>query len=253
MPRPAAPRFADACERLLRDPEGEHSLYTTLAPVYNRLTDDDRVTGDVEAVQAFAPESGDALELGCGVGALLTHLADRYDRAFGVDAHHDLLRFTAHRAPVADVAVGSPLDPPTDESFDVVVAMAGPAATPTVENPAALIETAADRLAPDGTLLLRAVTDADAIRQQVESVGVLTGSGYRLERSVTDLPASHGLDLRMGYRATDETSGESATASETVAVPVHDADSLREAAVDAGLADVRLLDSPGTTLLVGSL
>lgn len=252
MPRPAAPTFADACERLLRDPEGEHSLYTTLAPVFDRLTDEERVAGDFEAVQAFAPESGDALELGCGVGALLVHLSDRYNRTLGVDSHHDLLRFTAHRAPAADVAVGDPLRPPTDETFDAVVAMAGPAAPPVVVDPADLIAVAADRLAAEGTFLLRAVTDTGSIRGQVESVGVLSGSGYRLERSVTDLPASHGIDLRMGYRATDEESGESATTSETVAVPVHDRDSLRDAAVDAGLDDVRLLDGgDGTTLLVG--
>ena len=250
MPRPAAPTFADACERLLRDPEGAHSLYTTLAPVFDRLTDEDRVAGDFEAVRAFAPEAGDALELGCGVGALLSHLTGRYDRVLGVDAHHDLLRFTAHRAPVADVAVGEPTAPPTAAAFDAVIAMSGPAAPPTVDDPAALIGAAADRLAPDGTVLMRAVTDADAVRDAIESVGVLSGSGYRLERSVTDLPAAHGLDLRMGYRATDESSGESATASETVPVPIHDAESLRDAAEAAGLSDVRLLGGEATTLLV---
>ena len=250
MPVPAAPTFPDACERLLREPDGDHSLYTTLSPVFDRLTDEERVAGDFEAVQAFAPQSGDALELGCGVGALLAHLGDRFDRTVGVDAHHELLRFTAHRAPAADVTVGDPLDPPTAAEFDAVVAMAGPAAPPVVDDPTTLIEAAAGRLAPEGTLLLRVVTDADAVRDAVESVGVLSGSGYRMERSVTDLPADGGVDLRMGYRATDEENGDTATASETVFLPVHDAESLREAAEAAGLNDVRLLDGTGTTLLV---
>ncbi|MFW5948518.1 MAG: class I SAM-dependent methyltransferase [Halolamina sp.] len=250
MPRPAAPTFADACERLLRDPDGEHSLYTTLAPVFDRLTDEDRVAGDFEAVQAFTPDGGDVLELGCGVGPLLAHLTDRYDRVLGVDAHRELLRFTAHRAPAADVAVGDPLDPPTEAQFNAVIAMAGPAAPPIVDDPAELIEVAAVRLTDDGTLLMRAVTDAAAVRDAVESVGVLTGSGYRLERSVTDLPASGGIDLRMGYRATDETDDESATTSETITIPIHDAESLREAAVVAGLEDARLLDAGATTVLV---
>lgn len=251
MPRPAAPTFADACERLLRYPDDDHSLYTTLAPVFDRLTDEERVAADFEAVQAFGPESGDALELGCGVGALLAHLADRYDRSLGIDAHHDLLRYTAHRAPAADVAVGDPLSPPTDASFGLVAAIGGPAAPPAIADPAALIETAVDLLEPEGTLLLRAVTDADSIRERVASVGVLRGSGYRLERSVMDFPATNGVDLRMGYRATDEESGESATTSETIFVPAHDAEELRSAATAAGLDDVRLLDSVGTTLLVG--
>ncbi|MBP1987658.1 class I SAM-dependent methyltransferase [Halolamina salifodinae] len=250
MPRPAPPTFADACERILRDPGGEHSLYTTLAPVFDRLTDEERVKGDFEAVQAFAPESGNALELGCGVGALLSHLSKRYDRAFGVDAHHELLRFTHHRAPAADVARADPLDPPTDLQFGAVVAMAGPAASPAVADPAELIQTAAERLTEDGTLLYRAVTDGDVIRAGVESVGVFTGSGYRLERSVTDFPTGAGIDLRMGYRATDVAEGESATTSETITVPVHDADAMRAAADEAGFGDVRLLDAGGTTLLV---
>lgn len=251
MPRPAAPTFADACERLLRDPDGDHSLYTTLAPVFDRLTDEERVVSDFEAVRAFGPESGDALELGCGVGALLAHLTDRYDRTLGIDAHHELLRFTAHRAPTAAVTVGDPLAPPTAGSFDLVAAIGGPAAPPAVIDPAVLMETAVNLLAPEGTLLLRVVTDADSIRDQVESVGVLRGSGYRLERSVTDFPAADGVDLRMGYRATDESSGASATTSETISVPVHDGEELRDAATAAGFDDVRLLDSAGTTLIVG--
>lgn len=248
MPRPAAPTFADACERLLRDPDGEHSFYTTLAPLFDRLTTEDRVVSEFEAVRAFAPESGRALELGCGVGALLNHLTDRYDLTFGVDAHPALLRFTAHRAPDGAVAVGDPVRPPTNAPFDAVISMAAPAAQH--GDPAALVDTAVDQLAPGGTLLLRAVTGTDAIQAASEPVGVFTGSGYRLERSVTTLPSDDGLDLRLGYRATDETSGDMATTSETVSVTVSDPERLREYATEAGLEDVRLIDGDGTTLLV---
>ncbi|AEN05501.1 trans-aconitate 2-methyltransferase [Halolamina sp.] len=248
MARPAAPTFADACERLLRDPDGEHSFYTTLAPLFDRLTTEERVLGEFEAVRAFAPESGHALELGCGVGALLNHLSDRYDRAFGVDAHPALLRFTAHRAPEAAVAVGDPVRPPTSAQFEAVVSMAAPAAQH--GDPKTLIDTAVDHLAPGGTLLLRAVTGKDAVRAVSEPVGVFTGSGYRLERSVTDLPSDAGLDLQLGYRTTDENSGERATASETVSVRFSDPETLRAYATDAGLEDVRLIDGDGTTLLV---
>lgn len=251
MPRPAAPTFADACERLLRDPEGEHSLYTTLAPLFDRLTSEERVAGEFEAVQAFAADSGRALELGCGVGAMLSHLSDRYDRVLGVSQYHQLLRFTAHRAPAAGVVVGDPTRPPTAEEFDTVVAMGAPAAQP-AGDAEALLDAAVPRLAPGGTLLLRVVTDESAVRGRTESVGVFRGSGYRLERSVTDLPGTghEGIDLRMGYRVTDEASGESATTSETVPVRFQDAEALRTAASDAGLEDVRLITGGGTTLLV---
>lgn len=251
MPRPAAPTFADACERLLRDPEGEHSLYTSLAPLFDRLTAEERVAADFEAVEAFAADSGRVLELGCGVGTLLARLTDRYDRAFGLSRSQDLLRFTAHRAPEAGVAVGDPLRPPTAEEFETVLSMGAPAAQPAADAEA-LLHAAMARLAPGGTLLLRLVTDESAIRGQTEPIDVFRGSGYRLERSVTDLPATdhEGLDLRMGYRATDEATGKSATASETVAVQLHDAESLRDAAADAGLDDVRLVAGDGSTLLV---
>lgn len=248
MPRPAAPTFADACERLLRAPDGEHSVYTTLAPLFDRLTSEGRVAGEFEAVQAFAPESGRALELGCGVGALLSHLSDRYDRTLGIEAHPALLRFTAHRAPQAGVAAGDPVNPPTAAQFDAVISMAGPAAQH--GDPKALIDTAFEHLAPGGTLLLRAVTGKEQVRAGSDPIGVFSGSGYRLERSVTELPSDDGLELQMGYRVTDEASGERATTRETVSVSFSDPESLRTHASDAGLDDVRLLDGDGTTLLV---
>lgn len=249
MPRPAAPTFPDACERLLRDPEGDHSLYTTLAPLFDRLTTEERVAAEFEAVAAFAPDSGRALELGCGVGALLSHLSERYDRVLGVEQYPELLRFTAHRAPEAGVAVGDPTRPPTDKEFDTVISFGSPGAQPS-HDAEALLAAATARLAPGGTLLLRVVTDESAVRGRTESVGVFRGSDYRLERSVTDLPATDGVDLRMGYRVTDEGSGERATTSETVPVRFHDAEALRAAAKDAGLTDVRLVAGEGTTLLV---
>ena len=248
MPRPAAPTFPDACERVLRDPGGEHSLYTTLAPLFDRLTTEERVLGEFEAVRAFAPESGDALELGCGVGALLAHLVGRYDRVLGVDPRPELLRFTAHRAPEAGVVAGDPTRPPTDAEFGTVVSMASPAAQH--GDPEALVDAAVGRLADGGTLLLRAVTQADAVRASTESIGTFRGSGYRLERSVTERPGVEGLELRMGYRVTDEESREQATTSETIPVEVHDPERLREYASDAGLEDVRLVSGDGTTLLV---
>ena len=248
MPRPAAPTFPDACERVLRDPDAEHSLYTTLAPLFDRLTTEERVLGEFEAVRAFAPESGDALELGCGVGALLAHLTGRYDRVLGVDPRPALLRFTAHRAPEAGVVVGDPERPPTDTQFGTVVSMAAPAAQH--GDPEALIDAAVDRLAPGGTLLLRAVTSEAAVRASTESIGTFRGSGYRLERSVTERPGAEGFELQMGYRVTNEETRERATTSETVRVEIHDAERLREDARDAGLEDVRLVGSEGTTLLV---
>lgn len=251
MARPAPPTFADACERLLQDPDGDHSQFTTLAPLYNRMQDDATLDSQFEAVQAFAPESGQALDLGCGVGGLLSRLDGRYDRAVGVDRHPELLRFTPHRAPSADALVGDPADPPVTGAFDAVVALGNLTAHLPESELDGFFEVAAAHLDADGTLLLDAIVDAGVLRS--DGIGVFRGSGYRLERSVTDLPAGGDVDLQIDYRATDEHSGASAMARETMRVCVHDGDRLRAAAKDAGLDDVRLLsadEADGSVLLV---
>jgi hypothetical protein len=58
------------------------------------------------------------------------------------------------------------------------------------------------------------------------------------------------LELQLGYRVTNEETRERATTSETIRVEIHDAERLRDDARDAGLEDVRLVGSEGTTLLV---
>jgi SAM-dependent methyltransferase len=254
MPRPAPPTFADACERLLLDPDGDHSLYTTLAPLYNKMLDDAHFDAQFEAVRAFAPEAGDALELGCGVGGLLAHLTDRYDRVVGVDRNPPLLRYTARSAPTADVVAADATRLPLSATFDVVVSFEYLAAHLDESGLERLLDSAADRLAPGGSLLVDSVVDPVAVRE--DAVGVYRGSNYRLERAVTDLPASDhpGVDLKVDYRATDERTGESAIASETLPVHVHDEDTLRAAADAAGLTDVRVVSAAtdeGAVVLFG--
>lgn len=254
MPRPAPPTFADACERLLRDPADDHSIGTTLAPLADRLLDDARVAGRFEAVRAFAPADGDALELGCGVGGVLSRLSDRYDRTVGVDRRPELLRFAARRAPAAAVVAGDAARLPLSATFDAVVSFGYLASHGDETEVDALLDAATDRLPPGGSLLVDGVVDAVAVRE--EAVGVYRGSGYRLERAVTDLPATDhaGVDLRVDYRVTDERSGDSAVASETIPVFVHDPERLRAAAEAAGLSDVRVVRAAadeGTVVLFG--
>lgn len=254
MPRPAPPTFADACERLLLDPDGDHSLYTTLAPLYNKMLDDAHFDAQFEAVRAFAPDAGDALELGCGVGGLLAHLTGRYDRVVGVDRNQPLLRYTARSAPTADVLVGDATRLSLSATFDVVVAFEYLTAHLDESGLERLFESAAARLAPGGTLLVDCVVDSVAVRE--DAVGVYRGSNYRLERAVTDRPASDhpGVDLQVDYRATDERTGESAIASETMALHLHDESTLRAAAEAAGLTDVRVVTAAtdeGAVVLVG--
>lgn len=254
MPPPAPPTFADACERLLRDPDGDHSLYTTLAPLYDRMLDEEHFAGQFEAVRAFAAVSGDALELGCGVGGLLAHLAGRYDRVVGLDRHPDLLRFTARRAPTAEVLAGDATRLPIRGRFQTVVSFEHLTAQLDREALHRFLAAATARLAPGGTLLVDAVVDPVAVRE--DAVGVYRGTGYRLERAVTDLPAGDraGVELQIDYRVTNERSGESAIASERIPVHVHDEETLRAAAQAAGLDDVRVVASAadeGAVVLFG--
>lgn len=254
MPRPAPPTFADACERVLRDPDGEHSLYTTLAPLYDRMLDDDHFDAQFESVRAFAPDSGDVLELGCGVGGLLSRLGARYDRVVGVDRHPELLRHTERRAPLADVLAGDATRLPLTATFDTVVSFEYLTNHVDEAGLSALLESAAARLNPGGTLLVDCVIDAVAFRE--DAVGTYRGANYRLERSVTDLPATDrdGVDLRVDYRATDERSGESAIVGETMERWVHDEATLEAVAENAGLEDVRIVNAAtdeGSVVLFG--
>ncbi|SFG40791.1 Methyltransferase domain-containing protein [Halopelagius inordinatus] len=231
--RPRPPAFADACEAVLADPDGEHSLCTTLAPLYARMRagDDDTHDAHRHVLDARLPaDVSNVLELGCGVGELLARLSARYD-AVGVDEHPALLSFAALRS--LDVVLGDPARLPFGGRFDAVCAFDYRFAhVPLADFCAA----ARESLRPGGILVFDAPSDARA----AESSGVETfrDARYQLERAVDVAPDP--LVVRADYRVTDRRTGATATTTERTRVRTYDPGSVRTVLRDAGFGDVEV-------------
>ena len=123
-------------------PLGRFSMYWFARRYYARL------------VRRFAPPeriSGRLLEMGCGLGHLLSLLGDRFN-CVGIDIAHYAARQTRHNAPEATTLVASAdrLDVFADRSFDVVVALH--LVEHLVDPPACLRHV--NRILTDGGLLL---------------------------------------------------------------------------------------------------
>lgn len=243
------PTFADACRGLLDAPGADHSLYTTLAPLYASTAAaptarrrDERTVARVR--ERLPPGTGSVLVVGCGVGGVLARLADVYDEAVGIDPHTELLAFARPRTDARVVA--APLDRwAFDRRFDAVVAVGRVAdRLVTAARVGAFLRAARSHLRPGGGLVVDAVADPDAVRE--DAVSVYTDVRYRLERAVDVAPArGHpGVDVRASYRVTDRETGETATAAERLPVRTYDAAGLARRLRDAGFDRVDVAPAP---------
>ena len=238
----STPTFADACESVLSEPEREHSLYTTLAPLYDRLMADleEHYDDKFRALAPHVPETAETvLEVGCGVGGLLPLLEARFPHVVGLDRRPELLAFAERRARHAALVEGDVTDCDLDERFDVVVAVEYVTAhLLTDDDLAAAFETVHDRLQPEGVFVFDAVVDPVAVEEP--GVDVFTGGGYRLERAVDVVPAPDlpGVRVDTDYRVTDVAGDRQATASERLPVRTFTLVELRDALAAAGFGDV---------------
>lgn len=239
--RPAR-TFTEACESVLGDPDAEHSLYTTLAPLADRLAADaeDRYDRQFRTVAERTPRTAETvLAVGCGVGGLLPLLETRFPHVVGVDPHPALLAFAARRAGHAMLVEADVTDCDLDRRFDAVVAFDHVVSQLTSDaDLAACFEVVADHLTPDGVFVFDAVVDPVAV--DAETVGVFTDERYRLERAVdvVPTPALPGVERRIDYRVTDLESGREATTSERQQIRTVDVETLQVALATAGFERV---------------
>lgn len=233
--------FDDACEAVLDAPDAEHSLYTTLAPLYDRMMDDadDRYDAQYRRLASAVPESADSvLNVGCGVGGLLPLLEARFRDVVGLDSRPELLTYARREAERAELVVADVTDYDLDRRFDVVCAFDALLGNLTTDAEVReFFETAARHLEPGGTLLFDATAGTAAL---AEPVSVYASAGYRLERAVDVVPARGvpGAELRADYRVTHLETGQQETTTEWRAVRTFDADELREFLAEAGFEDV---------------
>jgi SAM-dependent methyltransferase len=236
--RPRPPAFDDACAAVVSDPDGDHSLYTTLAPIYARMMADadERYDAQRRVLDARLPADVETvLELGCGVGGLLTRLAATYE-ATGLDRHPALLSFAAARHP--RVVAGDPRRPPFDGAFDAACAFEYLAARLPLE---AFCRGVHDVLRPGGIVVFDGVTSAAAVERS--GVETYQNARYRLERAVD---VSHDpVVVRSDYRVTDRQSGETALTGELTRVRTHSPESVETALSEAGFDEVEVSTEAG--------
>ena len=232
--RGSPPTFAAACEAVLAAPERDHSADTTLAPVHARTLPEGWGPRRHTIVTARFPADVDrVLELGCGVGTLLGHLARRYD-AVGVDDRPAHLRFAAARGSVVS---GRPAAPPVRNRFDGVCATEhATARVPAVD----LCVGAYTALRPGGLAVVAVPTAASGVAES--GVGTFTDSRYRLERAVDVEPRN---TVAVDYRVTDRRTGETAVTTERRGVETTTPDGLTAALRTAGFEEVVVSEENG--------
>jgi SAM-dependent methyltransferase len=239
--------FADACQAIIDAPGAEHSLYTTLAPLYESLmTDaDDHYRRQFRLARRRLPLGTDSvLEVGCGVGGLLPLLAGAYGEVCGLDRHPDLLTYAARRSDAALVAADVACsDCELDQTFDAALAFEYVLSEQITDGRVrAFLRTLRRHLRPGGRIVCDAVLDPVAVRE--DAVGVYQDGEYRLERAVDVVPkAGPTVEVVTDYRATHRPTGESATATERTTIRTFTTDLLRTAFVDAEFVDVRIDES----------
>lgn len=226
------------CEAVLSDPDGEHSLFTTLAPLYARLKagDDDGLDAKRRVLDARLPaDVSRVLELGCGVGELLARLSARYD-AVGVDAYPRLLAFAAVRS--LNAVRGDVTRLPVRGVFDAACAFDYRAASVPLEE---FCEAARESLRPGGILVFDAPSDARAA--DASGVETFRDARYHLERAV-DVARTPAV-VRSDYRVTDRRTGETAVTTERRRIRTYDPESVRQTLREAGFEDAEVCADAG--------
>ncbi|SFR60966.1 class I SAM-dependent DNA methyltransferase [Halogeometricum limi] len=241
MPRPRPPSFADACARVVSDPDAAHSVTTTLAPLQARLAvteaEDRRTDARFDLLRRTLPADVERVaEFGCGTGTLLSRLDDEYD-AVGVDSAPGLLAFAAARG--GSVVCGDPARPPLRAAFDAVCSFEHLGANRPLS---ALSEAAYATLRPGGLFVFDALSDPQAAA--TSGVETYRTARYVLERSVD--VARRPPVVHADYRVTDLRTGEVGVTSERLPFRVDDAESIEETLESAGFVDVSVSDDGGT-------
>ena len=271
--------FADACRALIDAPGADHSLYTTLAPLYEALRlgegGEERFHRQFRLARERLPlGTGSVLEVGCGLGGLLPLLAGAYDEVVGLDRSTTLLAHAAERTDPDDVELvaadfggrtpvgragdghGDPgrddhgdvadgVTGPMDRQFDAVLAFGYVLSGATTDaGLRSFARATRAHLRPGGTVVCDAVADPVAVTE--EPVQVYHDEGFRLERAVDVVPARgfEGVEVVADYRATDRSTGETGTATERLPVRTFEPAELETAMAAAGLADVTVERAP---------
>jgi SAM-dependent methyltransferase len=238
-----------AFEAVQEDPDGEHSLDTTLAPVHEaiREADDRRVDEFAHLLERYLPLAETLVEVDCGPGELLAR-QDAVERAVGVESSPELARRAARRGPVV---VGDPRSIP---AVDVDAVAAFGYLTGEFDRRAltSFVSSAFGSLAPGGTLVFDVPLDDRVI--DPEDVEVTDG-GVRVRRTVDTDREGDVVRIRERYELTDVLGDETVTTVANRSVRLWEVGTVWDVVHEAGFDSVMLSSGdvePGAALVVAA-
>ena len=138
-----------------------------------------------QRLKAAAPQlQGKVLDIGCGNGALATYCAP--ECYFGVDLDANALSTAQHAFPKHRFA-----EQPPDEQFDTVAALA---VIEHLSDPAAVLMTWAQRLNPDGRIVLTTPHPSlEGVHELGSKIGLFSHSAAEEHEDMLDGPAMHAV------------------------------------------------------------
>lgn len=218
-------------------------LYATLAPVYDFVYErhfdyDEQLAVVTEAVPADAER---VLEVGCGTGRLLARLEREYESVVGVERSESMCGRARARTEDTRVIIGDATRHRVGATFDAVVSLGRVTGHVTDDGAAsALLENCFAHLKPGGVLLFD-YFPTERMEDNYETAETFESERYRVEREArSTIPELGRMEAAFDYEMIDLTTGERATASETMTLRTFSADEVRELLADAGFAEVTI-------------
>lgn len=204
-------------------------------------------------IGARSPGAASLLDVGCGTGLHLEHLAGRF-AVSGLDASEAMLAIARHRLPDVELVLGDMRDFELGRRFDAVTCMfAAIAHVADVEELHRAVRHMARHTAPGGVVLVEPYVTVD---QWIDGyVGYDAGSddGVVIVRATRSRRQDRRAVMEMYYTMLSQ--GEISQFSDTLTATLFTDEEYRSALEEAGLVDVELLtdDFPERGLWVGSV
>jgi len=240
-----------AFKAVQEDPEGRHSLETSLAPVYEaiRTADARRVDELAHLLDRYLPLAETLVEVDCGPGELLGE-QEAVDTFVGVESSPHLLRRAARRVPVVR---GDPRFVPAVD-VDAVAAFGYLTAEFDRADLRSFVTSALGSLAPGGTLLFDAPLSARAFDADDFEV---TDGGVSVRRTVEvdEGGAGETVRVRDRYELVDRLGDETVTTEVVRECRTWDVGTVWDVVHDAGYESAVISSGdvePGAALVVAS-
>lgn len=181
--------------------------------LYAAMTDDgaiDTAAAIIALADRYGPtDAQSALDIGCGTGAVLEHLATLYPVATGVDLLPGMVETADAQRSWLDVRVGDMRTVRLDRRFDLVVCVGNSLAyLTTVDDIAAAFVTFAEHCARGGLLILQTLTTWPFLDRPRASRASLAGRDATVTVTYTRDPSDETLIMTRCWQFDD---GELAT------------------------------------------